>query len=64
MTMAASSKIVLPSVKIQMGIMKNAEKVETAVMVTERSMLPPNMTVHMFEAPPPGDVPVKRENKV
>ena len=37
-----------------------AEKVETAVMVTERSRFPPNMTVQMFEAPPPGEVPVTK----
>ena len=49
-----------PSRKTQRGIMKKAEKVETAVMVTERSRLPPNMTVQMLEAPPPGEVPVTK----
>ena len=49
-----------PKVNIQRGIMKNAEKVDTAVMVTERSKFPPNITVQMLEAPPPGEQP---ENK-
>lgn len=38
--------------------MKKAEKVEMKVMVTDRSRLPPNITVQMFEAPPPGLHPV------
>ena len=50
--------MVAPNVKIQKGIIKNAENVDTAVMVTERSKFPPNITVHMLEAPPPGEQPV------
>ena len=43
--------------------MKRAAKVETAVMVTDRSRLPPNIGVQMLEAPPPGEIPVtKRPN--
>jgi hypothetical protein len=34
--------------------MKKAEKVEMKVMTTERSRFPPNITVQMLEAPPPG----------
>ena len=52
--------MVAPNVKIQKGIIKNAENVDTAVMVTERSKFPPNITVHMLEAPPPGDAPVTK----
>lgn len=37
--------------------MKNAAKVDIAVMVTDKFKFPPNMTVQMLEAPPPGDVP-------
>ena len=40
--------------------MKNAEKVDTAVMVTDRSKFPPNITVQMLEAPPPGEQPEKQ----
>ena len=53
MTMSASLKMVAPQVKIQSGIMKNAAKVDTAVMVTDKSKFPPNITVQMLEAPPP-----------
>ena len=59
--MSLSLKMVDPKVNIQRGIMKNAEKVDTAVMVTERSKFPPNITVQMLEAPPPGEQP---ENKI
>ncbi len=62
MAMSASLKIVAPKVNNQSGIMKNAAKVETAVMVTDKSKLPPNMTVHMLDAPPPGEVPKKIKN--
>ena len=58
--MSLSLKMVDPKVNIQRGIIKNAEKVDTAVMVTERSKFPPNITVQMLEAPPPGEQP---ENK-
>ena len=58
MTMSDSSKIVLPRVKIHNGIIKNAEKVEMVVMVKLKFKLPPNMTVQILEAPPPGDAPV------
>jgi len=44
--------------------MKKAEKVETAVIVTERSKLPPNITVHMLEAPPPGEVPNRKSENL
>lgn len=37
--------------------MKNAAKVDKAVMVTDKFKFPPNMTVQILEAPPPGDVP-------
>ena len=59
--MSLSLKMVDPKVNIQRGIMKNAEKVDTAVMVTDRSKFPPNITVQMLEAPPPGEQP---ENKI
>jgi hypothetical protein len=39
--------------------MKKAEKVEMKVMTTERSRFPPNITVQMLEAPPPGLHPIK-----
>ena len=52
--------MVAPKVKIQKGIIKNAENVDTAVMVTERSKFPPNITVQMLEAPPPGEAPVTK----
>ena len=42
------------------GIMKNAANVEIAVMVTLRSRLPPNITVQILEAPPPGEQPVTK----
>jgi len=58
--MSVSSKITVPNVKIQSGIMKNAEKVEMAVMVMDRFKLPPNIRVQMFEAPPPGETPVTK----
>ena len=43
--------------------MKKAEKVEMKVMATERSRLPPNITVQMLEAPPPGLQPIKLQKK-
>ena len=58
--MSLSLKMVDPKVNIQRGIMKNAEKVDTAVMVTDRSKFPPNITVQMLEAPPPGEQPEKQ----
>ena len=42
------------------GIIKNAANVEIAVMVTLRSRLPPNITVQILEAPPPGEQPVTK----
>ena len=51
--------MVAPKVKIQRGIMKKAAKVDTAVMVTDKSKFPPNITVQMLEAPPPGEHPIK-----
>ena len=60
--MSLSLKMVDPKVNIQRGIMKNAEKVDTAVMVTERSKFPPNITVQMLEAPPPGEQPENKKN--
>ena len=61
--MSFSWKIVAPKVKIHRGIMKNAEKVDTAVMVTDRSKFPPNITVQMLEAPPPGEAPKNKREK-
>ena len=58
--MSLSLKMVDPKVNIQRGIIKNAEKVDTAVMVTDRSKFPPNITVQMLEAPPPGEQPEKQ----
>ena len=55
--------MVAPKVKIQRGIMKKAAKVDTAVMVTDRSKFPPNITVQMLEAPPPGEHPIKKMNR-
>ena len=60
--MSLSLKMVDPKVNIQRGIIKNAEKVDTAVMVTDRSKFPPNITVQMLEAPPPGEQPEKQNN--
>ena len=57
MSRSASLKMVVPNVKIQRGIMKNAENVDTAVIVTDRSKFPPNITVHILDAPPPGEAP-------
>ena len=57
--MSCSSNMVLPKVKIHKGIIKKAANVETAVMVTDRSKFPPNITVQILEAPPPGEVPKK-----
>lgn len=54
------SKITLPNVKIHKGIMPNAAKVQRAVIVTERSMFPSKRTVHMLDAPPEGEQPVKK----
>ena len=42
----------------QAGIIKNAAKVDIAVMVMDRSRFPPNITVQILEAPPPGEHPV------
>ncbi len=53
-----SEKMTVPRVKSHSGIMKKAAKVETAVMVTDRSRLPPNISVQMLDAPPPGETPV------
>ena len=58
--MSLSLKMVDPKVNIQRGIIKNAEKVDTAVMVTDRSKFPPNITVQILEAPPPGEQPEKQ----
>ena len=60
--MSLSLKMVDPKVNIQRGIIKNAEKVDTAVMVTDRSKFPPNITVQMLEAPPPGEQPEKQNS--
>jgi len=49
-----------PRRNTQRGIIKNAENVDTAVIVTDKSRLPPNIIVQMLEAPPPGEVPVKK----
>ena len=57
MAISASSKMVAPRVKSQRGSIKNAANVEIAVMVTDKSKFPPNITVQMLDAPPPGDVP-------
>ena len=59
MAMSASSKMVAPRVNSQRGSMKNAAKVDIAVMVTDKSRFPPNITVQMLDAPPPGDTPEK-----
>jgi hypothetical protein len=45
MTISVSSKMTLPRVKIQRGIMKKAEKVERAVIVIDRFKLPPSINV-------------------
>lgn len=37
-----------------------ATKVPIVVMVTERFKFPPKRTVQIFEAPPLGDIPVKK----
>ena len=37
-----------PRRNTQRGIIKNAEKVDTAVIVTDKSRLPPNIIVQMF----------------
>ena len=47
-----------PNEKIHAGIMTKAAKVDRAVIVTDRFKLPPNMTVQMLDAPPPGEQPV------
>ena len=50
---------------IHAGIITKAAKVEIAVIVTDRSRFPPNITVHIFDAPPPGEHPVtKRPNLI
>jgi hypothetical protein len=43
--------------------MKKAEKVEMKVMTTERSRFPPNITVQMLEAPPPGLHPTSQHKQ-
>lgn len=55
----ARLKIVLPSVKIQSGIIRKAASVEIVVIAMDKLMLPPSIRVHMLLAPPPGDIPVK-----
>ena len=57
MIISFSLKMVAPKVKIHSGIIKKAAKVDTAVMVTDRSRFPPNITVQILEAPPPGEQP-------
>jgi hypothetical protein len=44
--------------------MKKAEKVEMKVMTTERSKFPPNITVQMLEAPPPGLHPTSQHHRI
>lgn len=39
--------------------MKNAAKVLMVVIVIDKFKSPPRIRVHMLEAPPPGDTPVK-----
>lgn len=58
--MSVSLKITSPRVKIQSGIMKNAENVEMAVIVIDRFKFPLNINVQMLEAPPPGETPVTK----
>lgn len=58
MVKSASSVKVFPRVSIQSGIMKKADNVEIVVIVIDKSRFPPNVSVQIFEAPPPGEQPV------
>lgn len=53
------ANIMLPNVKIHKGIIPKAAKLLSVVINIDRLMLPPNMTAHMFDAPPLGETPVK-----
>lgn len=54
------SNIVLPSVNSHNGIIPNAAIVLMVVIAMDISILPPSKIVQMFEAPPPGETPVKK----
>lgn len=50
-----------PNVKIHKGIIPKAAKLLTVVIKTDRFILPPKITVHILEAPPVGETPVKNK---
>lgn len=43
----------------RIGHVPKATKVETPVIMMERSREPPSKCVHMLEAPPPGQLPLR-----
>lgn len=53
------SNIRFPSVNIHNGSIANAAIVLVVVIAMDKSRLPPNITVHIFDAPPAGQTPVK-----
>lgn len=44
---------------IRVAILPNAANVLVVLIVIDKSRLPPRSTVHIFDAPPAGELPVK-----